>query len=163
MISGNGGVYPGTLEGLDRIRTSAADEFEESLDTFAFGDVRLSGAMYGGPDATPTVIVERIEGPAEQVALIPLQQTFDGAVFGFENSGAGQIDETSSVRGTRAGFEVICATMRVTVPDPTMPRGDGVMCSWKGTRIGIVIDFRTSDPEIALDATGRISELIDSA
>jgi hypothetical protein len=159
---GGGGPYPDTLDGLERIRSSAADDFEEGLATFDAGGISLSGAMYGDSEAA-LLIVERIEGPEDEVALVPLEPTFDGGVIGFENSGAGEIDEDEKVRETISGFEIICAALHSTVADPTMPVGDGVMCAWKGTRIGIVIDFRTPDARSAIEATVRIADVIDAA
>ncbi len=159
---GDDGPYPDSLDGLERIRSSAADDFEEGLATFDAGGISLSGAMYGNSEAA-LLIVERIEGPEDEVAFVPLEPTFDGGVIGFENSGAGEIDEDEKVRETISGFEIICAALHSTVADPTMPVGDGVMCAWKGTRIGIVIDFRTPDARSAIEATVRIADVIDAA
>jgi hypothetical protein len=158
---GDDGPYPDSLDGLERIRSSAADDFEEGLATFDAGGVSLSGAMYGDAEAA-LLIVERIEGPEDEIAFVPLEATFDGGVIGFENSGAGEIDEDEKVRETISGYEIICAALHA-VADPTMPVGDGVMCAWKGTRIGIVIDFRTPDARSAIEATVRIADMIDAA
>jgi hypothetical protein len=156
------GPYPDSLDGLERIRSSEADTFEESLASFESGDIHLSGAMYG-ESGTASLIVERIEGPEDQIAFVPLVSTFDGAVIGFENSGAGEIDEDERVTETRSGVEIICAELHATAGDPTMPAGDGVMCSWKDARIGIVIDFRTPDVRSAIETTSRIAAVIDAA
>jgi hypothetical protein len=118
--------------------------------------------MYGDSEAA-LLIVERIEGPKDEVAFVPLDSTFDGAVIGFENSGAGEIHEDERVRETRSGFELICAELHAAAGDPSIAAGDGVVCSWKGTRIGIVIDFRTPDVASAMEATVRIATVIDPA
>jgi hypothetical protein len=162
IIGADDGPYPDSLDGLERIRSSAADTFEEGLASFESGGIQLSGAMYGDSDVA-RLIVERIEGPEDEIAFVPLDATFGGGVIGFENSGAGEIDEDQQVRETSSGFEIICAELHATVGDPTMPAGDGVMCAWKGTRIGIVIDFRTQDARSAIDATARIATVIDPA
>jgi hypothetical protein len=162
IIGGDDGPYPDSLDGLERIRSSAADTFEEGLASFESGGIQLSGAMYGDSDVA-RLIVERIEGPEDEIAFVPLDATFGGGVIGFENSGAGEIDEDEQVRETSSGFEIICAELHATVGDATMPAGDGVMCAWKGTRIGIVIDFRTQDARSAIDATVRIATVIDPA
>jgi len=162
IIAGDDGPYPDSLDGLERIRSSAADTFEEGLATFESGGISLSGAMYGDSEAA-LLIVERIEGPEDEIAFVPLESTLDGGVIGFENSGAGEIDEDEKVRETSSGFEIICAELHAAVGDPTMPAGDGVMCAWKGTRIGIVIDFRTPDARSAIEATVRIADVIDAA
>ena len=159
---GDDGPYPDSLAGLERIRSSAADDFEEGLATFDTGGISLSGAMYGDSEAA-LLIVERIEGPEDEIAFVPLEATFDGGVIGFENSGAGEIDEDEKVRETSSGYEIICAELHAAVADPTMPTGDGVMCAWKGTRIGIVIDFRTPDARSAIAATIRIADVIEAA
>ena len=162
IIGADDGPYPDSLDGLERIRSSAADTFEEGLASFESGGIQLSGAMYGDSDVA-RLIVERIEGPEDEIAFVPLDATFGGGVIGFENSGAGEIDEDQQVRETSSGFEIICAELHATVGDQTMPAGDGVMCAWKGTRIGIVIDFRTQDARSAIDATARIATVIDPA
>jgi hypothetical protein len=162
IIGGDDGPYPDSLDGLERIRSSAADTFEEGLASFETGGISLSGAMYGDSE-TAVLIVERIEGPEDEIAFVPLEPTFDGGVIGFENSGAGEIDEDEKVRETSSGFEIICAELHATVGDPTMPAGDGVMCAWKDTRIGFVIDFRIPDARSAIEATVRIAQVIDAA
>lgn len=162
IIGGDDGPFPDSLDGLDRIRSSAADTFEEGLASFEGGGIHLSGAMYGNSDAA-LLIVERIEGAKEDIAFVPLESTFDGAVIGFENSGAGEIDEDERVRETRSGFELICAELHAVAGDPSIAAAEGVVCSWKGTRIGIVIDFRTPDIGSAMDATVRIATVIDPA
>lgn len=157
---GAGDDFPDELEGLPRIRSSQADAFEESLEGFRAGDVGLIGAMYG-PNERPALIVELVEGPSDQVALIPLPQTFDGAIFGFENSGGGEVDEETTIRESRSGLEIMCAEARVT-SDPLIPDGAATLCGWKGDRIGFVFDVRGADLGGAVDQTARIAEQLDA-
>jgi hypothetical protein len=162
VVSSDGDGLPESLDGLARIHSSEANAFEESLGEFAMAGITISGAMYGGTDEQPVLLVERIEAPDGEVGFIPLQSTFDGAVFGFENSGAGDVDEDASVEGKRSGFEIICARMEV-VANPSMPEGESTMCGWKGQVIGVVFDFRDSDTTVALDRTGRIAVAVEAA
>lgn len=162
ILSSKGDGFPESVEGLDRIHSSEAKAFEESLGEFAVAGITISGAMYGGADEQPLLMVERIEAPDGQATSIPLRATFDGAVFGFENSGAGTVDEEASVEGERSGFEVVCASVEV-VANPSMPEGAATMCGWKGHVIGVVFDFRSSDTTAALDMTGKIAEAVEAA
>jgi hypothetical protein len=162
IIGGDDGPFPDSLDGLERIRSSAADSFEEGLASFEASGIHLSGAMYGDSDAA-LLIVERIDGPKDEMASVPLESTFEGAVIGFENSGAGEIDEDGRVRETRSGFELICAELHAASGDPPIAAAEGVVCAWKSTRIGIVIDFRTPDVGSAMEATVRIATVIDPA
>jgi hypothetical protein len=153
--------FPGSLDGLGRIRSPETLAFEDSLDAFEFGDLTITGAMYGGADGRPLLVVERIEGPEEQVGIVALDPTFDGVVFGFENAGAGDIDRDASVHGHRSGFDIICAPAEIS-PDATTP-DEATVCGWKGRMIGVVFDLRGSDANAALDVTGRIAAAIEAA
>ena len=161
-VSSKDDRLPDSLEGLDRIHSSAADTFEEGLGEFALAGITISGAMYGGANDQPLLIVERFESSDGDITFIPLRATFDGAVFGLENSGAGTVDEGSSVEGEASGFEVICARVEV-VGDPSMPEGEATLCGWKGQVIGMVFDFRGSDTTAALTTTGRIAAAVEAA
>jgi hypothetical protein len=159
-LLGDGDGFPDRLDGLTRVRSSQADVFEASLGEFALGDVRLTGAMYGETEAQPLVVVQRIDGPSDEVAFIPLEPTFDGAIFGFENSGGGDVNEATTIRETRSGFEIMCAEVRVT-SNPMLPEGEATMCGWKAETIGFVFDFRGSDLTQAADRTARIADVLD--
>ncbi len=153
---------PESVDGLDRLHSSQADAFEESLGEFALAGITISGAMYGEANGPPLLLVERIESEDGQTALIPLRATFDGAIGGFESSGAGDVDEDSSVDGERSGFEVICAPVEA-LANPSIPGGVATICGWKGRFIGVVFDFRSSDTTAALDTTGRIAQEVEAA
>jgi hypothetical protein len=162
ILTSDGDGLPESVDGLDRLHSSEAEAFEESLDEFALAGITISGAMYGEEEGPPLLLVERIEAGDGETAPIPLRATFDGAVVGFESSGAGEVDEGASVEGERSGFEVICASVEV-VADPSMPGGVATMCGWRGRVIGVVFDFRTSDTTTALDTTGRIAQEVEAA
>jgi hypothetical protein len=162
VLTSDGDGLPESVDGLDRIHSREAEAFEENLDEFALAGITITGAMYGEEDGPPLLLVERIEAGDGEAAAIPLRATFDGAVVGFESSGAGEVDEDASVEGDRAGFEVMCASVEV-VADPSIPGGVATMCGWKGRVIGVVFDFRTSDTTTALDTTGRIAQEVEAA
>jgi len=162
ILASNDDGFPESLEGLDRIHSSESDVFEATLREFALAGITISGAMYGGGDEQPVLLVERIEAQDGGIGSIPLQATFDGAVSGFENTGAGEVDEESSVEGERSGFEIVCASVEV-VASPSMPAGEATMCGWKGQVIGVVFDFRDSDASAALDTAGRIAAAVEAA
>jgi hypothetical protein len=119
IIGGEDGPYPDSLDGLERIRSSAADTFEEGLAAFETAGISLERRD-----------VRRL--------------------------GSGRAHHRAD-RGPGG------AELHATVGDPTMPAGDGVMCAWKATRIGFVIDFRTLDARSAIEVTVRVAEVIDAA
>ena len=87
---------------------------------------------------------------------------FDGAVLGFEQSGAGEIDEATERQDERSGIEVRCAAIE-GIAGAISRSGAGTLCAWKGAGIGAIFDLRGSNVEAALDTAVEIALAVEGA
>ena len=149
LLPRRGDGWPGSIDGLQRLDTASAQDFERSLADAKFAGIKIEGAMYGTGE-TPRLLVERFVGDTQGLASVPLDSLMAGAAGGLSGSGAGTVDQGAVVRDTRSGVGYQCMPIRFTGPAAVL--GDsGSLCAWSGEDVGLVVTLRASDPGLAVE------------
>lgn len=150
LVPRGGDGWPASIDGLQRLDTASAHDFERSLADAKFAGVRIQGAMYGTGE-TPQLMVERFVGDTEGLTTVPLDSLMEGAAGGLNGSGAGTVDQVAVVRDTRADVEYQCMPIRFVGPAATALAPAGSMCAWSGADVGLVVTLRSPEPSLAVD------------
>ncbi len=153
-LSGGDGL-PSSIDGMERLATPEAKEFERVLAETSFMGVSMRGAMYSTAESdSADLVVEVFDGVPPGSPLSEMSEAFTTALTSFDAT----IDESSRRDETRAGTDYSCVRIESS---QTGPNG-ATVCTWSGNTYGAVVDLRTGDTTSALDLAEEIHAAVDA-